>query len=133
MLRGWWHVGPGVVVTVGDPAAGRGGPEPWVLVLGVRQDQVCQHADAAVPSGADELLDVAEVSQALVDVVVVGHVVAVVAPRCLPCRGFAGSCPQVAENVEISFLLLFVHGHDRSPVMADGEPFWLGDLSRQIP
>jgi hypothetical protein len=52
-----------------------------MLVRGVREHQVGQHPDPAIRGSANELLDVAQAAQPWVDVVVVGHVVAVVAPR----------------------------------------------------
>jgi hypothetical protein len=75
--------------------------EPGMLVGGVVDHQVDQHAHAALRRGVRELHEVAERAEARIDVVVVRHVVAVVAAR----RGLErhepdGGHAQAAEVVE---------------------------------
>ena len=55
--------------------------EPRVLRRGVVEDEVDQHAQAAVARLLDEAREVAQVAEVWMHAVVVGHVVAVVAPR----------------------------------------------------
>ena len=78
---GWRLVAPDVPVPLGRLAAAARLLEPRVLVRGVVDDQVCDHAHAAVVRGADELHEVAERAEPRVDVVEVDDVVAVVAVR----------------------------------------------------
>jgi hypothetical protein len=74
-------VGPDVPVALGRVAAAARLHEPRVLVGGVVDHQVRDHAHAAVVGRADQFDDVAERAQPRVDAVEVGDVVAVVLVR----------------------------------------------------
>lgn len=72
-------IGPDVEVAVGRGAAAAGGDEPRMPVGGVVDDEVDDHADAAIPRHPDDLHEIAVGPQPRVDAVEVADVVPVVA------------------------------------------------------
>ncbi len=106
---------PDVPVAIGRLRVRPGGLEPGVLVGGVVDHEVDQYPHAALFAAMGELDKVAERSKALVDIVVVGDVVAVVAAgrgleRHQPDRGDAepveivepaGQSAEIADPVAV--------------------------------
>src|SRR5258708_7566453 len=77
----WLGLGPDVVGPVRGRSVLAGLLEPGMLVGGVVDDEVGEHADATFAGLAHEGDEVAERAQAWIDAVKIGDVVAVIAAR----------------------------------------------------